>query len=77
MVWLYNRGGQSLLAMVLFHAMTNVSTFLFPIYGSHYNPLVGAGILMATVVVITFFWKQPIIRNQAGQPAAQPLPGAG
>ena len=62
MVWLYNRGGQSLLAMVLFHAMMNVSTFLFPTYGSHYNPLVGAGFLMATVVVIAFFWQRPIIQ---------------
>jgi len=70
MVWLYNHGGQSLLAMVLFHAMINVSTFLFPTYGSHYNPLVGAGILMAAVVVIAFFWKRPII--QLG-PGGRPL----
>ena len=70
MVWLYNHGGQSLLAMVLFHASMNVSTFLFPAYGPHYNPLVGAGLLTLTVVVSAFFWK----RNpaEAGWPAAQP-----
>jgi len=50
--------------------MINVSTFLFPTYGSHYNPLVGAGILMAAVVVIAFFWKRPII--QLG-PGGRPL----
>lgn len=66
MVWLYNHSGRSLLAMVLFHAMINVSTFLFPTYGSPYNPLVGAGILMAAVVVVAFFWKPPTTRVQAG-----------
>ena len=66
MVWLYNRSGQSLLTMVLFHAMMNVSTFLFPTYGSHYNPLVGAGILMLTIVVIALFRQQPIIQLEPG-----------
>ena len=70
MVWLYNHGGRSLLAMVLFHASMNVSTFLFPAYGSHYNPLVGAGLLTLTIVVIAFFRK----RNpaEAGWSAVQP-----
>ena len=70
MVWLYNHAGRSLLAMVLFHASMNVSTFLFPAYGSHYNPLVGAGLLTLTVVVIAFFWKQNPV--EARWPAVQP-----
>ena len=62
MVWLYNRAGKSLFAMVLFHATINVSLVLFPTYGSHYSPLVGAGLLMLTVAVIAFFWKRPLTR---------------
>lgn len=62
MVWIYNRAGKSVFAAVLFHAMINTSMFLFPNYGSHYSPLVGAGLLMLTVAVIAFFWKRPLPR---------------
>ena len=77
MVRLYNHGGKSLFAMVLFHATINVSTFLFPTYGSHYNPLVGAGLLMLTVAVIAFFWERPIPRLGIGGPPLSPGCGMG
>ena len=37
-VWLYNNTGKSVFAEALFHGMINVKCFLFPIYGSHYDP---------------------------------------
>ena len=38
-VWLYVRGGQSVLSATLFHAMNNLSWMLFPVLGSHYDPV--------------------------------------
>jgi len=37
-VWAYNNTGKSVFAASLFHAMINMSVFLFPNYGSHYDP---------------------------------------
>jgi membrane protease YdiL (CAAX protease family) len=55
-VWLYNGTGKSVFAVVLFHAMSNVSTFLFPDYGSHYDPLVTCVIVAAAAATVTFLW---------------------
>lgn len=38
MVWLYTRTNRSVVTSVLFHASDNLSTFLFPQFGSHYDP---------------------------------------
>jgi membrane protease YdiL (CAAX protease family) len=48
LVWIYNKTGKSVAATNLYHATDNVSAFLFPNYGSHYNPMV-TGILTAVV----------------------------
>jgi len=55
-VWIYNNAGQSLVLAILFHTMLNVSEFSFPNLGSHYNPLITAGVMAIMVVLITFFW---------------------
>ncbi|MBC7921007.1 MAG: CPBP family intramembrane metalloprotease [Ferruginibacter sp.] len=62
MVWIYNNAGKSVFAVVLFHTMINVSMFLFPNYGSHYNPFVGAIFIILTVVVVVFFWGKTLAR---------------
>ncbi|MHB0877932.1 MAG: CPBP family intramembrane glutamic endopeptidase [Anaerolineae bacterium] len=41
-VWLYNSTGKSVAAATLFHAITNVSVFVYPYYGSHYDPRLSA-----------------------------------
>lgn len=56
MVWLYNNTGKSVFAMILFHDMINVSNFLFPNYGSHYDPFITGTIFAITAVIITFVW---------------------
>ena len=56
MVWIYNNTGKSVFATVLFHVMINVSMFMFPNYGSHYNPFVAAIFIILTVVIVVFFW---------------------
>ncbi len=47
------RGGRRVVAASLFHTMSNVSWMLFPVMGSHYDPMVTAVILavLATIVV--------------------------
>ncbi|KKG09869.1 abortive infection protein [Methanosarcina sp. 2.H.T.1A.6] len=54
--WLYNNTGRSVFAAVLFHDMMNVSEFLFPNYGSHYNPVITGAISTIVVAVVTFLW---------------------
>lgn len=38
-VWLYVRGGRRVFSASLFHAMSNLSWMLFPVMGSHYDPM--------------------------------------
>lgn len=56
MVWLFNNTGKSVFAMVLFHAMVNISPYVIPNYGAHYDPFIFAVLLMIITIVITFFW---------------------
>lgn len=55
-VWLYNNNGKSIFIAILFHTMINVSDALFPINGSHYNPMVTGAITIGFVLVVTFLW---------------------
>jgi membrane protease YdiL (CAAX protease family) len=55
-VWLYNNTGKSVFVTILFHAMLNVSEFLFPNYGSHYDPAITGIIIIITAAIVTFFW---------------------
>jgi uncharacterized protein len=55
MVWLFNNTGKSVFAMVLFHTMINISPYLIPNYGSHYDPFIFAVLLVTTVLVASFF----------------------
>jgi membrane protease YdiL (CAAX protease family) len=50
--WLYASGGRSVALAVVFHAMGNVAQFLFPNYGSHYDPMVTFAILSVVAVGI-------------------------
>jgi uncharacterized protein len=55
MVWIFNNTGKSVFAMVLFHTMINISPYLIPNYGSHYDPFIFTVLLMVPVVFILFF----------------------
>lgn len=55
-VWLYNNTGKSVLAAILFHAMSNVSWVLFPNYGSHYNPFITSMIIFLVAGIVIFAW---------------------
>jgi membrane protease YdiL (CAAX protease family) len=55
-VWLYNNTGRSIFAAILFHDMINVSEFLFPNYGSHYDPVIAAAIISVIATIVMFLW---------------------
>jgi uncharacterized protein len=55
-VWLHNNTGKSVFAAILFHDMINVSEFLFPNYGSHYDPLLSGSIITVIAMIVTFLW---------------------
>ncbi len=48
LVWVYNNTGKSVFAATLLHTMGNVSVFLFPVYGSYYDPRI-TGLITALV----------------------------
>lgn len=56
MLWLFNNTNKSVFAMVLFHTMINVSPYLFPNNGPHYDPFIFAVLLLATVLLVVFLW---------------------
>jgi membrane protease YdiL (CAAX protease family) len=67
-VWLYNNTGKSVFVAVLFHAMTNVTYFLFPIDGSFYDPRVTGVIMAALALVVVIGWgPQTMVRASTEQ----------
>ncbi|GAB3643646.1 hypothetical protein GCM10027423_42830 [Spirosoma arcticum] len=56
MVWLFNNTGKSVFAMVLFHAMINISPYLILNQGGHYDPFITCILLTMTVITIIFLW---------------------
>ena len=56
LVWLYNNTGKSVFATAVCHAMANVSVFLFPIYGSYYDPHIASLITTFVAVLVTVLW---------------------
>jgi membrane protease YdiL (CAAX protease family) len=70
-VWLYNNTGKSVFAAIVFHDMSNVSEFLFPNYGSYYNPVISGAITAVIVVIVTFLWgTRTLARFRFGSPQA-------
>lgn len=62
-VWIYNNTGKSVLAATLYHAMINVTTFLYPIYGSYYNPEVTGLIVIVFAVAIALLWRSKTLAS--------------
>jgi uncharacterized protein len=68
-VWLSNNTGRSVLIAVLFHTMMNLSEYMFPNYGSHYDPFVTFVILAAVAATIIVLWGSQTLERyrQASQ----------
>jgi membrane protease YdiL (CAAX protease family) len=52
-VWIYNNTGHSLFAAILYHAIGNVSTLLFP---SYFDPRITGSIVAAAAAIVTIIW---------------------
>lgn len=55
-VWLYENAGRRLPIAVLFHAMTNVSIFLFPRYGSGYSAFATFALMAPAASIVALLW---------------------
>lgn len=63
--WIYENTNQSAFSAITMHATSNVSTFLFPNYGSYYDPIIASLLLVPTVAII--------IVSQRGELRIKPL----
>ena len=68
-VWLFVYGGRSVFLAIVFHAMCNVSMFLFPNYGSLYDPATAALVLAAVTAVIAAVWGPRMVHTNAAATA--------
>ena len=65
-VWLYTNTGKSVFATILFHTMSNLSMFLFPNSGSHYDPRITGSIIAVVAVVVIVVWgPQTLTRSSS------------
>jgi uncharacterized protein len=51
-VWLYLEAGRSVFVVIVFHAMIDVSDYLLPNYGSHFDPFVASVVTWTTVLIL-------------------------
>jgi uncharacterized protein len=63
-VWIYNNNGKSMFSGISYHAMINVSVFLFPNYGSHYNPAITAVLLGIVSVIVVRIWGSKTLTSE-------------
>jgi len=73
LVWIYNNTGRSVFAAALCHASVNVSAFLFPNLGSHYDPRLVAPITVIAAITATFFWGSRTLTRHREQSGALSL----
>lgn len=62
-VWIYNNTGKSVMAAILVHAMDNLSVFLFPNFGSYYNPFVNGLITWLITGIVILVWGPRMLRS--------------
>ena len=70
LVWIYNNTGRSVFAAALCHASVNVSAFVFPNYGSHYDPRFVGPITVVAAVVVTLLWGSRTLTREGEEAGA-------
>ena len=63
-VWLYNNTGKSVFAVALFHATLNLSFFLFPNNGSHFDIRLGGLVMAFAAAVVCVVWGPRTLARQ-------------
>jgi hypothetical protein len=64
-VWLYAYGGRSVFAAIVLHTMSNIAMFLFPNFGSYYDPATTAVVLAGTTAIMAAVWGPVMVRERA------------
>ncbi|HRE26413.1 MAG TPA: hypothetical protein PK954_07245, partial [Anaerolineales bacterium] len=73
LTWIYLNTGRSVLAVAVCHALSNVSEFLVPNYGSSYDPAATTVILTGVVLGILAIWG-PNLQIDRAADASAPKP---
>ncbi|GGM72287.1 hypothetical protein GCM10010106_18270 [Thermopolyspora flexuosa] len=72
-VWMYRNTGASVAAAVLVHASSNVGYALFPVNGSHYDPMTVGLLTAAVAVLVVAVWgPRTLAGRDHGRPPAGP-----
>lgn len=58
MVWLYNWAGQSVTAVALYHAISNLCWQLYPVDGSHFDPRLSGLITLTLALGLFIAWRR-------------------
>lgn len=64
--WIYNNTGRSILAVILFHTMGNLSHFIFPTMATKLGGLYSIILNIITVVVILIIWGPKNMMRKKG-----------
>jgi uncharacterized protein len=62
-VWLCANAGDTVVLAVIFHMMSNVSEFMYPNYGSHYDPFLTAIFTAAVAIGAVALWGSATLRR--------------
>lgn len=62
-VWICNNTGRSVFAAVLFHDFVNLATYLFPVYGSHWEPGVIGPVTAAAAAIVAIVWGPRTLKS--------------
>lgn len=57
MAWFYNHTGQSVFALSVYHAISNVCWQTYPVQGSYFDPQINALVTVALVIVVVRPWS--------------------
>ena len=59
MVWVYNRTGGSVFAVVIYHAVSNLCWQLYPVSGSYFDPKISGLITLGLALALTCWSAAP------------------
>jgi membrane protease YdiL (CAAX protease family) len=76
-VWLFVNTGKSVFAASLFHTMINVTAFLFPHFGSHYDPFITWILVTIVAATVTSLWGPKTLARPQWKHTGAPMSGSG